>query len=292
LNAAAIAAIALSAVMLASVGAVPAHAQSPLAEPITVMTDKDEPYAAGETVTVTGTVSRPGQSSIPITVQVMAPNNNRVFVDQVSLGEGGQFEFMFTAGGPQWRDAGTYTINVTYGPIPANAVRASAAIEFTGGAPAPTPPPVEPEPTGPQVDPDLAGLLSGIQIVGGEIVSITKGVNTPSIIITINAEDDGTITVPMPRSVLDSRTEGQEGDDVPFSVIVNGEISDAEEIDTTPAARTLVIEFFAGDNQAIEIIGSFVIPEFGAVAVVILAAAIVAIVAIGSRSRLGIMPRY
>jgi len=100
------------------------------------------------------------------------------------------------------------------------------------------------------------------------------------------------ITVPMPRSVLDSRTEGQEGDDVPFSVLVNDEISDAEEVDTTPVARTLVVEFFAGDNQTIEIIGSFVIPEFGAVAVVILAAAIVAIVAIGSRSRLGIMPRY
>jgi len=289
LNAAAIAAIALSAVMLASVGAVPAHAQLP--EPITLTPDKEEPYAAGETVTVTGMVSRSLQGDISILV--LAPNGNRAFVDQVRPGDDNAFEFSFTAGGPQWMEAGTYTIRATYGPNAATAVSSTASIEFTGGAPAPTPPPVEPEPTGPEVDPDLAGLLSGIQIVGGEIVSITKSDAPPSIIITINAEDDGTITIPMPRSVLDSKIPGpQEGDDLPFSVLINTEVGEAEEIDTTPVARTLVIEFFAGDGQVIEIIGSFVIPEFGAVAVVVLAAAIVAIVAIGSRSRLGIMPRY
>lgn len=287
MNAAAIAAIALSAVMLSSIGAVPAYAQLP--EPITLTADKDEPYAAGETVTVTGEVRSPGQSSIPITVQVMAPNNNRVFVDQVSLGEGGQFEFMFTAGGPQWMEAGTYTINVTYGPIPANAVKASATIEFTGGAPAPpVEPEPEPEPISP-VDPVLAGIE--FDIVGGEVVSIAPGVDAPSILVTINAEEDGMLTLTIPRSILDSKTEGQEGDDVPFSVLVNDEIADAVE-DSTPTTRTLVIDFLAGDGQVIQIIGSFIIPEFGAVAVVVLAAAIVAIVAIGSRSRLGIMPRY
>jgi len=287
LNAAAIAAIALSAVMLSSVGVVPSYAQSPLPEPITLTADKDEPYAAGETVTVTGTVARALQGAISIVVS--APNGNRAFVDQVSLDADQTFEFSFTAGGPQWMEAGMYTIRATYGPNAATAVSGTATIEFTGGAPAPpVEPEPEPEPVSP-VDPVLAGIV--FDIVGGEVISIAPGVGAPSILVTINAEEDGTLTLTIPRSVLDSRTEGQEGDDVPFSVLVNDEIADAAE-DSTADTRTLVIDFFAGDNQVIEIIGSFIVPEFGAVAVVVLAAAIVAIVAIGSRSRLGIMPRY
>lgn len=285
MNAAAIAAIALSAVMLSSIAAVPSYAQLP--EPITLTADKEEPYAAGETVTVTGTVARSLQGAIAVLVS--APNGNRAFVDQVSLGADNTFEFSFTAGGPQWMEAGTYTIRATYGPNAATAVSGTATIEFTGGAPAPpVEPEPEPEPVSP-VDPVLAGIE--FDIVGGEVVSIAPGVGAPSILVTINAEEDGTLTLTIPRSILDSRTEGQEGDDVPFSVLINDEIADAAE-DSTVTTRTLVIDFFAGDNQVIEIIGSFIIPEFGAVAVVVLAAAIVAIVAVGSRSRLGIMPRY
>lgn len=285
MNAAAIAAIALSAVMLSSIAAVPSHAQLP--EPITLMTDKDEPYAAGETVTVSGTVARALQGAISVVVS--APNGNRAFVDQVSLGADNAFEFSFTAGGPQWMEAGEYTIRATYGPNAATAVSGTATIEFTGGAPAPpVEPEPEPEPVSP-IDPVLSGIV--FDIVGGEVVSIAPGVGAPSILVTINAEEDGMLTLTIPRSVLDSRTEGQEGDDVPFSVLINDEIADAAE-DSTADTRTLVINFFAGDNQVIEIIGSFIIPEFGAVAVVVLAAAIVAIVAIGSRSRLAILPRY
>ncbi|MCY4252660.1 MAG: PEFG-CTERM sorting domain-containing protein [Thaumarchaeota archaeon] len=287
MKAAAIAAIALAAVMLSSIGAVPSYAQSPLPEPITLSADKEEPYAAGETVTVTGQVARSLQGAIAVLVS--APNGNRAFVDQVTLGDDNTFEFSFTAGGPQWMEAGTYTIKATYGPTAERAVSGTATIEFTGGAPAPAPEPEpEPEPASP-VDPVLAGIE--FDIVGGEVVSIAPGTGAPSILITINAEEDGMITLTIPRSILDSRTEGQEGDDVPFSVLVNDEIADATE-DSTPTTRTLVIEFSAGDGQVIEVIGSFIIPEFGAVAVVVLAAAIVAIVAIGSRSRLGIMPRY
>ncbi|RNJ74796.1 MAG: PEFG-CTERM sorting domain-containing protein, partial [Nitrosopumilus sp. D6] len=41
-----------------------------------------------------------------------------------------------------------------------------------------------------------------------------------------------------------------------------------------------------------EVIGTYVIPEFGAIAVIILAVAIISIIAVSARSKLSIMPRY
>jgi len=49
--------------------------------------------------------------------------------------------------------------------------------------------------------------------------------------------------------------------------------------------------FLAGAEK-IEIIGTFVVPEFGAIAALILAVAIISIIAVFAKSRLSIMPRY
>ena len=72
-------------------------------------------------------------------------------------------------------------------------------------------------------------------------------------------------------------------------MLIDGEEADFGE-DATDESRSLSIGFAAGSSM-IEIIGTCVIPEFGPVAVVVLAAAIVAIVAVGARSRLSMAPR-
>ena len=59
----------------------------------------------------------------------------------------------------------------------------------------------------------------------------------------------------------------------------------------TSTDRTLTIEFPAGAEE-IEIIGTFVVPEFGTIAAMILAVAIISIIAVSAKSRLSIMPRY
>ncbi|NWJ28356.1 PEFG-CTERM sorting domain-containing protein, partial [Marine Group I thaumarchaeote] len=55
--------------------------------------------------------------------------------------------------------------------------------------------------------------------------------------------------------------------------------------------NTVTVMFPAGTEE-IEIIGTYVIPEFGTIAAMILAVAIISIIVISSKSRLGIMPRY
>ena len=53
----------------------------------------------------------------------------------------------------------------------------------------------------------------------------------------------------------------------------------------------ITVMFLAGAEE-IQIIGTHVIPEFGAIAALILAVAIISIIAVSAKSRLSIMPRY
>ena len=108
-----------------------------------------------------------------------------------------------------------------------------------------------------------------------------------SILVYIESTDDGSITLTIPRSVLDATINNE---DEQFFILVDGEEVDFEEI-ITSTDRTLTINFLAGAEE-IEIIGTFVIPEFGTIAAMILAVAIISIIAISSKSRLSIVPRY
>ena len=54
--------------------------------------------------------------------------------------------------------------------------------------------------------------------------------------------------------------------------------------------RTLHIEYDAG-TEKIEIVGSHVVPEFGTIAMIILAVAIVSIIAITAKTRTTLIPR-
>ena len=56
-------------------------------------------------------------------------------------------------------------------------------------------------------------------------------------------------------------------------------------------ANKVTVMFPAG-AETIEIIGTFVIPEFGTIAAMILAVAIISIIAVSTKSRLSIIPRY
>ena len=81
-----------------------------------------------------------------------------------------------------------------------------------------------------------------------------------------------------------------DGEDDDFFVLIDGEEVDFEET-TSSTDRILTIAFPAGAEE-IEIIGTFVVPEFGTIAAMILAVAIISIIAISAKSRLSIIPRY
>ena len=123
----------------------------------------------------------------------------------------------------------------------------------------------------------IGGNCTSYDISNGHVISATVNTNDNSVIINIDADDDGTLTI-------SPSTSTQKGI---FMVLVDGEESDDAEIN----GNTVIVPFSAGTEQ-IEIIGTFVIPEFGTIAAMILAVAIISIVAISAKSRLSIVPRY
>jgi len=124
------------------------------------------------------------------------------------------------------------------------------------------------------------------EIVGGTVTSSYVDTDANSLIIGLNAEANGQITATLPRDIIDAKV-GDADDN--FFVLVDGEEVDFEET-ITSEARTLEVQFPAGADE-IEVIGTFVIPEFGTIAAMILAAAVISIIAISAKSRLSIMPR-
>ena len=72
-----------------------------------------------------------------------------------------------------------------------------------------------------------------------------------------------------------------------FAVIVNNQ----EMQDFTQIGNTLTIPCEAG-TEKIEIHGSWAIPEFGVIAAMILAVAIISIIMVTAKTKLSIVPRY
>ena len=66
--------------------------------------------------------------------------------------------------------------------------------------------------------------------------------------------------------------------------------TDYKVIDSDGEFRAINIPVKNGDTR-IDIIGTHVVPEFGTIAMIVLAVAIVSIIAVSTKSRLSIMPR-
>ena len=275
---------ALSAILIASIGMMPAFGQ--ISDLIVVTTDKAS-YSEGEIILVTGEVQ--SLYGVPVSIIVKAPNGNLVSIAQIDVGADKKFSTEITAGGALMKVEGTYTITVQYGNVNRTA---ETSFEF-GGV-------MEDQTSGDQITEqesivtDTTISVQGsvdlvrYEITGGKLLSIMTDVDVKSLIILIEATDDGSLTITIPRSVLDALLG--DGSDDGFFVFVDDEEVDFDET-TTATDRTLTIEFYAG-SEVIEIIGSFVIPEFGTIAGMILAVAIISIIAISAKSRLSIIPRY
>ena len=115
-----------------------------------------------------------------------------------------------------------------------------------------------------------------------------------SLVINIATSSDGYLNINLPREGIDSLDNN--GKDIDFIVLMyeeNSEIpiqTDVRKIETGNEFRSIDIPVKDGDTK-IEIVGTHVVPEFGTVAMIVLAVAIVSIIAVSAKSRLSIMPR-
>ena len=275
--------IALFAILATGSALIPAFAQV-TTDAVTVATDQDS-YDDGDIITISGTV-REMLSGYPVTLQIISANGNVVRVEQLDVSDDKTYGIDVTAGGGLWKAAGTYTIKVLYG---TESRTAETTFEFSGSQGT--------TPSGKSIAVEGTDFMVNYSIKGGKVLSITPSIPDKSLIIEIETTGDCnsmlcSLTVTLPRGLIDARmgSDGMSGDDTNFFVLVDGEEVNADET-TTSTDRTLTIPFEDGSTE-IEIIGTFVIPEFGTMAAIILAVAIVSIIAVSARSRLSILPKY
>ena len=286
----------LFGILITSVGTPTAFGQN---ESIILNIDKTS-YLEGETISISGEIKNMIASN-QISLIIQSPNGNLVALDQMTVGSDKQFSTEIKLGGKLMKQEGTYTIKVQYGEqsittsfefggvidMPENALEETIVEDTVEDIVMEDPAIVDSIITATTLTIQDSTDLILYEITNGKITNVIPDLDAVSLLIDIEAIDDGSITLTIPRSVLDATINDNDDE---FFVLVDGEEVDFEEI-TTSTDRTLTIEFLAGSEQ-IEIIGTFVIPEFGTIAAMILAVAIISIIAISAKSRLSIVPRY
>ena len=236
-------------------------------------------YYGGDYVVVFGNVNTIFEN-MPITIQIYH-ESNLVDVAQVSVAQDGTFVKSFNAVGQQWKEEGTYTIRAQY----TSTQIAETTFEFfsqvidTSSAVFPV-----------QI-PNSGTFDVGYTIRGGDVTEINMSLDRYSLLVETTMDTNGNLILKLPRESFDAQSDGK---DNTFIILISKENNEPgdfvqveyEEIATSSDYRTIRIPLEEGDKW-IEVIGTYVIPEFGSVVIIILVVAVSSAIII-SKSRFSV----
>lgn len=233
----------------------------------------EEVYFEGDIIVISGKVSTVIQET-PVTIQIIHLGENDeesiVQIAQIELAQDGTFSHTVKAEGPQWRAEGKYVVRAFYG------IDSLADVYFDffkKGQEVSSMFEVE--------NPDQSGTFDVEYVIrGGNVTDIIVDQEFFELIVLIEPESDGAITVELPRTAIDAKKS--DGTDDTFIILIDGIEVPFTETQNDANTRTITIEFEETDSD-IEIIGTFVIPEFGTITPLILAVSIISIIIISSK---------
>ena len=255
---------------------------SAFAAPISIETDSDT-YDHSSIITVTGQIANVDPNYLVIALKVLSPNGNIAGIAQPEVNSDGSFVGTFNTSGYAWKNNGTYQITATYLGIDATIsieIKDTVGTGMTAEAAATA--------TASIAETEAASIYEFP--VGQIAYDITCSATSPSFIgngddstldIYIDATDDGVLTIALDESII------KPFDDGTFFVLVNNE----EVQDFVQEGNKLTIPCKVGDEK-ISIVGSWAIPEFGTIAVMILVVAIVSIIIVSAKTKLSLVPKY
>jgi predicted secreted protein with PEFG-CTERM motif len=93
------------------------------------------------------------------------------------------------------------------------------------------------------------------------------------------ADDDGELKITLNRDIITPFDDGS------YFVLIN-----SEEVEFEQMGNILHIDYVVG-TEKIEIVGSHVVPEFGTIAMIVLAVAIISIIAITAKTKTSLIPK-
>ena len=233
-------------------------------------------YDEGETIVVSGNVKAIILDT-PVTLQIFH-KSNLVEIAQLIVAQDGKFTHTILPEGPLWKSGGTYIVRVTYGSD--NMIETN--FEFY------TKLSVEETTNIFEVDAGTSGTFDvSYTIRGGTVKDMLVDPDNFALIVIVDSEIDGSITLDLPRASIDAKKN--DGTDDTFLVFIDGAEVPLEET-VNPNSRKIKIEFEEGDSD-IEIIGTFVVPEFGGIVVMIFVIAIISSILISSKKRIFTFPK-
>ena len=228
---------------------------------ISVETDESN-YQEGDTIVISGEVATIiGETQI--TMQLFQ-GTKMVEIAQIKVSQDGNYVHTIIAQGPLWKNQGDYTVRTVYGE---NNI---AETSFSYTSELQTTETTKEFP----VDAGDSGTFDiKYTIRGGLVESIDIEPENLGLSVKINSSNNGKIILELPREFIDS--EKQNGKDEEFIILINDVQTTYEEIQSNSEIRSLGINFEKGDSE-IQIIGTYVIPEFGTIVMVILTIGILA----------------
>jgi len=234
------------------------------------LTTSQNSYEEGELIVVSGNVTTIIEGS-PVTIQIFR-EGNLVDISQVLVALDGKFTSTFKAIGPLWTQDGTYIVRALYG-----TTTIETNFEFFGKDAG------EETTDSFEVDAGSYGTFDVAYTIRGATVEkmLVESVSF-ELIVVIDSDDDGKITLDLPRQSIDAIKSDKTDDD--FIILIDGIEVPYEEISTDAQSRRITIDFEEGDSD-IEIIGTFVVPEFGSITLLILTISIITIIFLSSKIR-------
>jgi len=232
---------------------------------VTLSTSSDI-YYNGDHVVIFGNVSTFFEN-LPITIQLYH-ETNLISVAQVPVAKDGTFVSSFYATGAKWKDEGTYTVRAQY----TSTQIAETTFEFFGQA-------IDKSSAAFPVDIPNSGTFDvGYTVRGGEVKDMIMNKERYSLLVETTMNTNGNIVLKLPRDSFDAQNDGV---DTTFIILVSKQNNMAEnfmqveyeEIAVSSDYRTIRIPLEENDKW-VEVIGTYVIPEFGSMVIIILVVAV------------------
>jgi len=248
------------------------------AEPISVSSNNDV-YYMGDYIVVFGQIETIFEN-VPVTVQIYH-ESTLIDVDQIPVAKDGTYATTFKADGKQWETEGLYSVRAFYTETVVGETTFQFYKQISNQASAAFP-----------VDIPNSGTFDvGYTIRGGEVKDIEMSMERYSILVQTSMDTSGNLILKLPRESFDAQSGGT---DESFIVLISKENTSAEnfanvdyeEVGTGSDYRTIRIPL-EEDDKWVEVVGTYVIPEFGSVAIIILVVAVSSAIII-SKNRLSI----
>jgi len=246
---------------------------------ITLSTSSDI-YYDGDHVVIFGNIDTLFEN-MPLTIQIYN-DANLISVAQVPVAKDGTFVESFYATGSKWKNEGVYTVRVQYTPTQI----AETTFEFFTQA-------INKSSAVFPVDIPNSGTFDvGYTVRGGQVKEITMNEERYSVLVKTTMNTNGNLILKLPRDSFDALNN--DGGDATFIILISKQNTtpedfmqvEYEEIAVSPDYRTIRIPLEEGDRW-VEVIGTYVIPEFGSLVIIILVVAVSSAI-IMSKSRLSI----